>query len=71
MENIEKTINNFLGKKGYSLEYEFDNEQLDIMQKIYNFYKNNEITNNAELEEIGKSVREKKCQPIFLLVYTY
>ena len=36
MENIEKTINNFLEKKGYSLEYEFDNEQLDYLVSIFN-----------------------------------
>ena len=70
MVNIEKTINNFLEKKGYSLEYEFDNEKLDIMQKVYNFYKNNEITNNSELEEIGKSVTEKKMSThIFISIY--
>lgn len=70
MENIEKTINNFLEKKGYTLDYEFDNKQLDIVQKVYNFYKNNEITNNAELEEISKSVSEKKMSThIFISIY--
>jgi hypothetical protein len=70
MENIEKTINNFLEKKGYSLEYDFDDEKLDIMKKVYKFYQDNEITNNLELEEIGKSVAEKKMSThIFISIY--
>jgi hypothetical protein len=70
MENIEKTINNFLEKKGYSLEYDFDDEKLDIMKKVYKFYQDNEITNNLELEEIGKSVTEKKMSThIFISIY--
>lgn len=70
MENIEKTINNFLEKKGYSLDYDFDDEKLDIMKKVYKFYQDNEITNNLELEEIGKSVAEKKMSThIFISIY--
>lgn len=70
MENIEKTINNFLEKKGYSLDYDFDDEKLDIMKKVYKFYQDNEITNNLELEEIGKSVTEKKMSThIFISIY--
>ena len=60
MENIENDINIFLEEQGPYLEITLDEELLNISEKIYDFYKENNITDENELKNIKKANELKK-----------
>lgn len=60
MENIEKDMNIFLEEQGPCLDITLDEELLNISKKIYDFYKENNITDESELNSINKSINLNK-----------